>query len=205
VLWPDFLVSTSSYGRSWFDPPRDDERAVPGEFLVWGMRLFLVSLAVLFAASLVAHFATKRDVHTALRPTAAILLATGVLIISSATIHLAVAAARRGDRPSCRKALLVTLILGTSFLLLQAANWSDLLSRGVTAQDSLNALSFYCLTLLHALHVIGGVAGLAWVTYRSMRGAYTPANYLGVRACALYWHFLDVVWLVLFTALFIVR
>ena len=99
--------------------------------------------------------------------------------------------------------LRATLIIGGLFVALQLANWIQLLSGGLAAQSSLYAYTFYILTALHWLHVIGGMVPLWIVSGRAARGAYGPGHYPGVLYCTMYWHFLDIVWIVLFVVLMV--
>jgi heme/copper-type cytochrome/quinol oxidase subunit 3 len=94
------------------------------------------------------------------------------------------------------------LALGVAFLLVQTLNWWKMVAvDAVLATESLYAFTFYVLTGLHALHVVGGLIPLAITTWRSHRGAYSWADFQGVRQVGMYWHFLDAVWVVLFAVL----
>jgi len=98
------------------------------------------------------------------------------------------------------------MILGSLFLANQAANWSAVAQVIVppASRARIFLAVFYVLTGTHALHVIGGLVLLAVVTYKAFRGDYTSVYHPGVRYSAMYWHFLDAVWLIMFTLLFLV-
>jgi cytochrome c oxidase subunit 3 len=96
-----------------------------------------------------------------------------------------------------------TLGLALLFLAVQALAWNELWSRHVTIESGLYAWTFYVLTGVHALHVIGGLPPMVYVFRRSREGQYTPSDYTGVVLCAMYWHALDVIWMVLYATLWI--
>lgn len=206
-MLPLSLISSRYFGRQWFHPRRDDSS--DDGIVLWGMRLFVVSLAVLFAASLVLYFVSRSGWAAISGPVPyvprSVYAATAVLMVSSLTIRAAVAATRSGRARAQVVWLSISLVLGCAFLVLQFATWVLLTARQIDATTNLAAFSLYLLTVLHALHVAGGVLGLTWVTLRARRGAYTPQRSAGLRACALYWHFLDGVWVVIFLVLFVVR
>lgn len=185
-------------------------RPIPGAAPL-GMAVFLVSLGVLFAASLVAYFAVRfNDAGLAnWHPQGVaglpntLWVSTFVLLASSITIHYALGAARTGDQPGVRWGMLLTTLLGVAFLCCQAWSWSQLYANQVGPRGSLYGWTFYMLTALHALHIIGGLIPLTITTVRARKGAYTSEEHTGVTLCAMYWHFLDAVWIVLFSTLMI--
>jgi heme/copper-type cytochrome/quinol oxidase subunit 3 len=173
----------------------------------FGMLIFIVSLAMIFAASILAVIVVRFD-HDGVWPPAEmpvlpviLLWSTIVLLVSSATQILASRAANRGDGRGLRRWMIVTLALAIAFLGMQAWAWSDLLDRGLDFSQHLYAWTFYFLTGLHAVHVIGGVIPMCFVTARAVRLGYTRENYRGVAYMAMYWHFLDVAWITLYLTL----
>jgi cytochrome c oxidase subunit 3 len=100
-----------------------------------------------------------------------------------------------------RRALGIALLLGLGFLACQGWNWVAALRAGLVPHTGMFAITFYLMTGLHALHTLGGLVPLAIVNVRAARGAYTPFRRAGVHYCALYWHFVDAVWLVMFATL----
>jgi len=186
----------------------DKTQPVPGAAPI-GMALFLLSLGMLFAASLVAYFAVRfndaglanwnPDGVTGLPNS--LWASTFVLVISSITMHYALTSARADDQPGVRWGMFFTTLLGAVFLATQAWSWRELYAMQVDATSSLYGWTFYMLTALHGLHIVGGLIPLAVTTVRAKRGAYTAAEHTGVTLCAMYWHFLDAVWIVLFANL----
>jgi heme/copper-type cytochrome/quinol oxidase subunit 3 len=97
----------------------------------------------------------------------------------------------------------VALLLGVGFLGMQAWAWIDLWRAQLHVQDNLYAWSFYVLTGLHAAHVIGGLPPLMLVWWRARNGRYSAAHPEGAVYCAMYWHFLDAVWMALYATLWL--
>lgn len=173
---------------------------------VFGMKLFLASLGVLMAASLVGYVVV-RSRATAWPPPGApalpkgLWLSTLLVIGISAVMQRALSAARRGQAAALRSGLLGATALAVAFLAVQAFNWSALMRLHTREHATLFEFTFYMLTGLHALHVIGGIVPLVVVSRKAIAGAYAPAQHPGVLYCTMYWHFLDVVWIVMFAAL----
>ncbi|GJM22969.1 MAG: cytochrome o ubiquinol oxidase subunit III [Planctomycetota bacterium] len=129
-------------------------------------------------------------------------VATGVLLLSSVLLHLSVARGRRG-RPGFLGLWLAGLAVGTAFAALQAWLWYDLTARGRSADSGLYESLFYGLTWVHAAHVACGLAALIWMAVGIARGRYGPHLISTVQNAAIFWHFVDVVWVVLFFAFFV--
>ena len=178
---------------------------------ILGMKLFLVSLAMLFGASLLGFVIIRiqlRHVWPDDLPAlpALLWLGTAMLIISSVTMQLALASVRKGVGSRFSVLMIITLLLGLGFIFVQALSWRDVLAAMETAwvgseQYRYALASFYVLSGVHALHVIGGLLPMAVITKRALRGRYAADRYAGVAYCAMYWHFLDGVWVILFATL----
>ena len=180
-----------------------------------GIGLFLVSLGMLFAASLVGFVVIRLELgHRGLWPgdlpplPRALWISTAILILSSITMQWALHSIRAGRIDQLRIGMVATALLGFGFLLVQARCWlawmEPVWQRWHESNESRYALtSFYILTGLHALHVIGGLIPLTIVTRNAFRGDYSSSFFPGVQYCAMYWHFLDAVWIVLFATLMI--
>ena len=206
-----------------------DEVAPPG-FGTLGMAIFLLALGILFAASIVAYlfirarFATWPPPDSPPLP-AGLWISTAVIVLGSASIHSALCGVRRDRQGLLIGSLLITLLLGLVFLVTQTVNWIWLMSLTTTLAQaapavresvlppaagsstgpvgSLYLFTFYVLTGLHALHVIGGMVLLVVVTARAFAGRYSSSCYPGVTYATMYWHFLGAVWLLLFAVLFL--
>lgn len=171
------------------------------------MILFIASEVMFFAALFGAYF-TIRAGAGEWPPQGAELevvlpaLATGVLIASSATVHLAAAAGERGDRAKTSTWLLVTIGLGLLFLGAQGFEYSQL---DFSLADHTYGTLFYSMTGFHALHVFAGVVTLILVWLKNSRGHLSSTRPGPAIAASLYWHFVDVVWVLLFATLYLLR
>ena len=171
--------------------------------------LFLVSEVMFFAGLIAAYIVLRAGSPT--WPIVAeelnVPLVAGntfILIVSSVTMVQAYAGIEASDQKRLRNMLLATAALGVIFVSIQAFEWSTLLGEGTTAQTDLFGATFYTLTGFHGLHVSGGVVGLIFVTLKAFRGRYTQAAHDGVELMGLYWHFVDVVWIILFTIIYLI-
>jgi heme/copper-type cytochrome/quinol oxidase subunit 3 len=138
---------------------------------------------------------------------------TFLLIVSSVMVVLALHAVEHGDRRRLILFLGATLALGMTFLGIQGYEYQLLWSEGLTLTsvpqeampqaDKLFGSTFYAMTGFHGLHVLGGVVTLFVVLLRALRGHYTRSRHEGVELFGLYWHFVDVVWIILFTLVYL--
>jgi cytochrome c oxidase subunit 3 len=170
-----------------------------------GMWLFLASLTMLFIAGMMLYVLLRSHAFGNAIPgrihlPEALWASTGVLLAASLSIHRAVVNVRRERIGRFRIYLLTTFILAVAFLCIQFPSLLKILA--IHRAQASNGLRMYglvfCLILLHALHVIGGIVALTIVTVRAMHGKYDHENYYGVRYAAVYWHFLDIIWLIMF-------
>jgi cytochrome c oxidase subunit 3 len=140
---------------------------------------------------------------------------TFILICSSVTMVLALAALQRGDKARCSLFLLATVLIGSTFLGVQIYEYYQLMEGhhyppGISATGhfrpsvSLFASCFFTMTGFHGAHVFGGVVMLTCIFLQSLRGAYSPNHYSPVELVGLYWHFVDLVWIILFTVVYLI-
>lgn len=129
-------------------------------------------------------------------------LATAVLLGSSVALHLGLKRAR-AQRSGLALFWFAGLVLGLAFAALQAWLWTDLLARGSAPQAGLYESLFFGLTWIHALHVAIAWIALAWMQIGIQTGRYGSFRIATVRNAALFWHFMDVVWVILFLAFFV--
>lgn len=129
------------------------------------------------------------------------LIATFVLVLSSVTMQLGVWAIQKGNRSGLVKWLTVSLVLGLAFLLMQMYDYSQL---EFSSSDTIFGTTFFTLTGFHGAHVAGGAIFIFVILMRSMGGQFSARNHEAVEACSFYWHFVDVVWIALFSILYLV-
>jgi cytochrome c oxidase subunit 3 len=118
-------------------------------------------------------------------------------------MHRALAAVRQNRFDATQRALSIALLLGFAFVIGQLQNWRSMYA-ATTASDArtLYGFTFYMLTGLHALHVVGGFVPLGIVLNKAKRREYSSSNHEGVKLCAQYWDYLGAVWLILIGVLY---
>jgi heme/copper-type cytochrome/quinol oxidase subunit 3 len=126
---------------------------------------------------------------------------TGVLLLSSFTAARALRSIRRAKRDQMKALLGITVFLGALFLGLQYLLWAGASSRGLHMDSGTYGSVFYALTLFHALHVAAGMLALLWLVVRGER--YTAHDHRPVRMCTMFWHFVDIVWVLTFVSVFV--
>ena len=129
-------------------------------------------------------------------------IATALLITSSFTMQWGVMQIRRGNRNGLIWGLFVSILLGVIFLTMQMYDYTQLPFR---ASDTVYGTTFFTLTGFHGAHVAGGVIFMTVCLVRALGGDFTERHHDAIEAASLYWHFVDVVWIALFTTLYIVR
>jgi cytochrome c oxidase subunit 3 len=129
--------------------------------------------------------------------------ATVILVISSFTCQFGVWGIARDDRRAFLRNFAATLALGITFLLMQAYDYGVLFREGLNMGTTTFGTTYFTLTGFHGAHVFGGVIMLAVVVYRGMAGQFSARHHDMVEAVSLYWHFVDVVWILLFSTLYL--
>lgn len=173
-----------------------------------GFWVFLSSECVFFAVLLIGHLTYQ---YTFLEgPTSAELfnitlttISTFVLLMSSLAMALAVHASHHDNAAKARRWVLVTALMGLVFLGFQVYEFSHFISEGLTLGTSPFATSFYVLTGFHGAHVAIGILWLLSVWFYGAKHSLGAENALGVEIAGLYWHFVDIVWIVLFTVVYL--
>ena len=175
----------------------------------WGLLSFLVSEVALFGTLIVTYvFYEGRDT---VGPTPAealslslVLFTTACLLASSGTVHFAERTLGHGNQSGFILLWLATIVLGVIFLTGTAFEWRDLIQRHhLTISRNLFGTTYYTLVGLHALHVTAGVLVMIIVLGLALRRQVTTANRAGVGLVSWYWHFVDVVWVVVFTVVYL--
>jgi cytochrome c oxidase subunit 3/cytochrome o ubiquinol oxidase subunit 3 len=171
---------------------------------------FLVSEVALFGTLIVTYvFYLGKDV---VGPTPAealslslVVCTTACLLASSATVHVAEKALHRADQGGFVQWWLATIVLGAVFLGGTAFEWHDLIDRHhLTISRNLFGTTYYTLVGLHALHVTGGVTIMLIVLGLALGRRVTGANRAAVELVSWYWHFVDGVWVIVFTVVYLV-
>lgn len=164
---------------------------------------------MLFGATIIAYLVTRVNNQEAWPPEgfaglpAVFWGSTVAIIVSSWSMQRAVRRLREDDQSGFRGALTGTLVLGVAFLVMQVAGWSQLVLAGAGMGSSLYAFTFYLLTGLHGAHVLGGVVPMAFMTQWAFAGAYNSRRSRSISLLRVYWHYLGIVWLVMFVLLFL--
>ena len=137
------------------------------------------------------------------RPYAAVV--TAILIASSFTCQMGVFRAEQGDVFGLRRWYLLSLVMGTVFVLGQVNEYRSLIHEGTTISDSAYGTVFYLTTGFHGLHVTGGLIAFVLLIVRTKLSKFTPAQATAAIVVSYYWHFVDVVWIGLFFCIYILR
>jgi cytochrome c oxidase subunit 3 len=167
-----------------------------------GLGVFLAVVSSLFGLFLSAYFMRMQVADWAELPAPKLLwVNTGVLILSSIALQYAQVAARKGQMDRVGNGLIAGGYFAVTFLIGQLLAWRELTTAGYLVADNPANAFFYLLTGVHGVHLLGGLVALARTTDKVWRGCEVSELRLSVRLCAVYWHFLLVVWLVLFTLL----
>jgi heme/copper-type cytochrome/quinol oxidase subunit 3 len=185
-------------------PPPPTDRGYDRGF--WGIAMVIATEAVIFLGLVSSYFflwaGSKQWPQGGIEapPLARILIFTPVLLLSSVPIFWAEAAIRRGRVMQLRIGLFIAFLMGLAFLVNQADEY-----RALTFgwRDNAYASIFYTTTGLHGLHVFVGLLISVIVQIKAALGRYTPHRHTNVQVFSLYWHFVDVVWIVVFSSLYL--
>lgn len=176
-----------------------------------GMWLFFLSESFLFGGLLVARFFLWGGTRPHL-PQIVPLIITGVLLLSSFFMNRAEMAAATDDRKTFQRSLLITAFLGLVFFLAVVIfewgwtieNGQFILGNHIRPTDGVYGAVLYGMTGMHALHVLSGVIMILIVWNLGRKGHYTPEKHWGVEATAIYWHYVDLVWIFFYPALYLI-
>ena len=176
-----------------------------------GMVLFIASEVMFFGGLFGAYFTIRSaapewpppDTPHLSAPYAAIL--TTILVASSVTMQLGVWAIRKNNQRRLILWLAVSLLLGAIFLCMQALEYANLIEEGMTLSSGVFGSTFYTLTGFHGAHVAGGAAFILIVLLRARSGQFTARYHDTVEMASYYWHFVDVVWIGLFSTIYLLQ
>jgi cytochrome c oxidase subunit 3 len=176
---------------------------------VLGILLFIISEVMLFGAFFASYFFLRVVADPAgwppdpfELPVAVAGMNTAILVSSSFTIHYALEAIRRDDHRGLKLGLVLTWLLGATFLFIQINEYAHI---GFSARDLGFGTIFYSLTGLHGAHVFVGLLLLSFATIRAFRGHFgpKPEDHLGVEVPGIYWHFVDIMWIIVYVTVYI--
>jgi len=174
---------------------------------VLGMFIFIASEVMLFGSFFTAYFFVRVVNDAPLWPPEGFHLPvfvagvnTAILVTSSFTMHWALQSIKRGNRAGLQAGLVLTLAMGLTFLLTQVLEYSRV---GFAPRDGAFGSVFFGLTGLHGAHVFIGLTLLTFATVRAFRGHFTPEHHHGVEIPGIYWHFVDVMWIVVYATVYL--
>ncbi len=174
-----------------------------------GILLFIVSEVMLFGAFFASYFFLRVVASEGPwppepfeLPVAVAGVNTAILVSSSFTMHWALESIRSNNKRGLRMGLLTTLLLGATFLFIQINEYIHI---GFSVREDAFGSIFYGLTGLHGAHVFVGLCLLTIATTRAFRGHFGPdaKDHLGVEVPGIYWHFVDIMWIIVFTTVYI--
>ena len=172
---------------------------------VLGILLFIVSELMLFGAFFAAYFFIRVVAGTEWPPGEGLPIAiagtnAAVLLSSSITMHWTDLSAKRGNTFGMRAGIVSTMALGATFLFIQI---NEYLNLGLAPKEGASASVFYGLTGLHGAHVLIGLLLLFVAAVRIFKGKVGPTAYKGLEVPGIYWHFVDVMWIIVFTTIYL--
>jgi cytochrome c oxidase subunit III len=176
---------------------------------VLGMFLFIASEIMLFGSFFTVYFFDRVVNHGVdghwpppqfHRPVFVAGLNTLILVTSSGTIHWATTSIKRNNRAGMQAGLVLTFLLGLTFLITQVIEYHRI---GFNTSDTSFAATFFGLTGLHGAHVFVGLTILLVMTIRAFRGHFSPEQHHGLEIGAIYWHFVDVMWIVVYVTVYL--
>ena len=171
-----------------------------------GMLLFIMSEVMIFGAFFTAYFFIRIVNHNpwpapgTQLPEAVAGVNTAILLSSSLTIHWALTSIKKGNRFGLKAGMVATFLLGLTFLTVQVNEYIHI---GFAPRYAAQSSVFYALTGLHGAHVFIGLCLLLIVTIRSFRGHYSPEEHQGMEVPGIYWHFVDIMWVIVYTTVYV--
>jgi cytochrome c oxidase subunit 3 len=183
----------------------ESDRPARGRVGMWGL---ITAEAAIFTIFVVAYLFYVGKSLTGPSPKDVLsvpIFFTICLLSSSLTIHLAAKSLRRGSVRRFGILWLVTIALGAAFLYGTATEWHRLIyQEGLTISTNLFGTTYYSLVGLHGFHVVVGLIALSMVMVFTLRGSVRPEHAERVDVLSLYWHFVDTVWIVVFTVVYVI-
>lgn len=168
----------------------------------------IASIVMLFAAFTSAYVVSRGGARwTVFELPQPFYTSTAIILLSSVGIQWAVFAAKKNQRNVITFGIIYTLVLGFVFSWFQVKGWEVLVNSGIYFSDksTVSGSYLYILTAVHLAHLGGGIIALLIALVKSILGKYSPENRLGLELCAIYWHFLGILWVYLFLFLLFIR
>jgi len=193
-------------GHAHAEHPPEAHRSSRVEPQLLGMLLFIISEVMIFGAFFTAYFFIRvveaqpwpaDEMHL---PVGIAGVNTAILLSSSLTMHWTLTSVKNGNRFGLKAGILTTFLLGATFLFIQINEYVHV---GFAPSDHAQGSIFYGLTGLHGAHVFVGLTLLAMVTVRAFRGHFTPAEHRGVEVPGIYWHFVDAMWVIVYSTIYL--
>ena len=184
------------------------EKYPPGDLAIW---VFILAELGAFAAFFGAYaFTRMRHVdmfnhYQQTLDTTAALINTIALITSSYFVVRAVVAIREDDAKRCVRWLMAALLMGAVFLVVKSNEYVHHIEEGIRLSTNTFYMFYLSLTFFHFMHVIMGMVILAAIAFKARRGSYSARQHTGVETGASYWHMVDLVWLILFPLVYVMR
>lgn len=173
------------------------------KFIIW---LFIITIVMLFASQTSAYLVRRAEGNWAEFEIPTIFwISTLILMVSSATMHLSLKAAKSGDNTKLKTLVAITTALGLVFLGMQYLGWQDLQQQGVFLKGNPSGSFFYIFTGLHMAHLVLGLGILIATFIMAFRTKLDANDTILVEVCATSWHFLDILWIYLFVFLLYFR
>jgi nitric oxide reductase NorE protein len=183
-------------------------RHPPGDLAIW---IFIMAELLVFAIFFAAYAITRMN-HVELfnefqlqLDRRAALANTFALLTSSYFVVRAIAAISHNDQRGCIRWLLAAMAMGALFIVIKGMEFAHHFGMGINLSTNVFYMFYLSLTVFHFMHVIMGLVILGAVVHKTRQGDYSAADYTGVETSASYWHMVDLVWLILFPLVYVMR
>ena len=185
------------------DEPQPTLSMNPKKFMLY---LFIASIIMIFAAFTSGYIVRRAEGNWLMFDLPAMFnISSIIIVLSSVTMQWAVFAASKNQIGTLKLAMSITFLLGLVFCVTQFLGWAEMVEIGVYLTGNPSGSFVYVISLVHALHLIGGLVYITIVFVKTFQLKIHSQNMNTIEMCAVYWHFLDVLWLYLFTFLTLYR
>jgi len=170
------------------------------KLLLW---FAMISMVMMFAGLTSAYLvsSSRKDWLKDFEMPSAFIISTIIILVSSFTFHSALITIRNNDRNKTTMWLLVTLVLGILFVYFQFSGFGQIIENGyffTGSESTVNTSFLYIIVILHMAHLFGGLIALLIIIYNHFKQKYNSTQTLGIELGAIFWHFLDILWILLF-------